>query len=167
MPCLPELGIVKGMSAPERQDQQVDVLIIGAGLSGIAAAYYLKARCPTKSFAILEERRAIGGTWDLFRYPGIRSDSDMYTLGYSFRPWRSHKAMADGPLILRYLQDTVAEHGIEGAIRFGHRVTRASWSSADALWTVEAEVGSPKTLVRFRCGFLFVCSGYYDHGAGY
>ena len=117
------------------------MLIVGAGLSGIGAACFVKAHCPTKSFAILEERHTLGGTWDLFRYPGIRSDSDMYTLGYSFRPWSSNRSIADGPSILQYLRDTAEEHGIDRTIRFGHRVRRALWSSADALWTVEAEVG--------------------------
>jgi monooxygenase len=150
-----------------QQTQHVDVLIVGAGLSGIGAAYYLQAHCPTKSFAILEERHTLGGTWDLFRYPGVRSDSDMYTLGFSFRPWRSDKSIADGPSILRYLQVTAEEHEIDRSIRFDHRVTCTSWSSADALWTVEAEVGSERTPVRYTGRFLFVCSGYYDYAEGY
>src|SRR6185295_2523611 len=109
-----------------------DVLVVGAGLSGIGAGYHLQKNCPGKTFAILEGRDSIGGTWDLFRYPGIRSDSDMYTLGYSFRPWREAKAIADGPSILQYVRDTAREYGIDQKIRFNHRVQRASWSSRDA-----------------------------------
>jgi monooxygenase len=145
----------------------VDVLIVGAGLSGIGAAYHLQQRCPSKSFAILEGRDAIGGTWDLFRYPGIRSDSDMYTLGYAFKPWREQKAIADGASILSYVRETARENGIDSKIRFGHRAVRASWSSADATWTVEAERGPAKELVRITCSFLYMCSGYYDYAAGY
>src|SRR5919198_2867274 len=115
--------------------EHVDVLIVGAGLSGICAAYYLQTRCPTKNYAILEGRSAIGGTWDLFRYPGVRSDSDMYTLGYSFRPWREAKAIADGPAILNYIRETAVEYGVDQKIRYGHRVRRAYWSSEDARWT--------------------------------
>ena len=121
-----------------------DVLIIGAGLSGIGAAYYLQERCPGKSYAILEGRSAIGGTWDLFRYPGIRSDSDMHTLGYDFKPWEERKAIADGPSILRYVRETAAENGIDRHIRFNRKVRAASWNSEDALWTVTAEI--PKTV---------------------
>jgi monooxygenase len=150
--------------------EHFDVLIVGAGLSGIGAGYHLQTKCPAKSFAILEGRDAIGGTWDLFRYPGIRSDSDMFTLGYSFKPWTEPKAIADGPRILNYVQETAAENGIDSKIRFGHRVKRASWSSAEARWTVEAEritgEGATET-VRFTCGFLFMCSGYYRYEAGY
>lgn len=152
-----------GTGAPSH----VDVLIVGAGLSGIGAGCQLQASCPGKSFAILEGRETIGGTWDLFRYPGIRSDSDMYTLGYSFRPWRGGKVFADGPSILQYIKDTAEEHGITDRIRFGHRVTRASWSSADARWTVEAEVGPERRPVRLTCGFLYMCSGYYDYDTGH
>lgn len=144
-----------------------DVLIIGAGLSGIGAGCHLTMKCPGKTFAILEARDAIGGTWDLFRYPGIRSDSDMFTLGYSFRPWLEAKAIADGASILQYVRDTAADYGVDRKIRFGHRVRRASWSSADALWTVEAECGPDNREVRFTCGFLLTCSGYYDYASGY
>src|SRR5205807_4930664 len=118
--------------------EHVDVLIIGAGLSGIGAAHHIQSAFPDRSYAILEARDTIGGTWDLFRYPGVRSDSDMYTLGYRFRPWTEAKAIADGPAILSYVRATAAEAGITGHIRFGHRVTRASWSGEDARWTVEA-----------------------------
>src|SRR3954467_5643710 len=116
----------------------VDVLIVGAGLSGIGAGHHLQAECPGRTYAILEARDAIGGTWDLFRYPGIRSDSDMYTLGYRFRPWEDAKAIADGPSIRAYVRETARDHGIEERVRFGHRAVRASWSSQDARWTVEA-----------------------------
>jgi cation diffusion facilitator CzcD-associated flavoprotein CzcO len=142
-----------------------DVLIVGAGLSGIGAAVHLQQRCPDRSYAILEGRDAIGGTWDLFRYPGIRSDSDMYTLGYAFRPWRQQNAIADGPSILKYVRDTARDHGVDRAIRYGHSVKRASWSSADAKWTVEAEHGGATQ--RFTCSFLFLCGGYYKYSAGY
>ena len=144
-----------------------DVLIVGAGLSGIGAGYHLQANCPGKTYAILEGREAIGGTWDLFRYPGIRSDSDMYTLGYSFRPWREAKAIADGPSILKYVRDTAHDHDIERHIRFGHQVKRASWSSEDAAWTVEVARGPDKEVVTLSCGFLFMCGGYYDYAEGY
>jgi monooxygenase len=113
------------------QDEHVDVLIVGAGLSGIGAGYHLQHNCPTKSFVILEGRGTIGGTWDLFRYPGIRSDSDMFTLGYSFKPWTEPKAIADGPRILNYVRETAADNGIDQKIRFNHRVKRASWSTPD------------------------------------
>jgi monooxygenase len=143
------------------QREHVDVLVVGAGISGIGAAYHLQTSCPDRTYAILEARDDIGGTWDLFRYPGIRSDSDMYTLGYSFKPWTDPKAIADAPSILAYLRETAREHGIDGKIRFRQRVTRASWSSADARWTVETERAA------FTCNFLFMCSGYYDYAAGY
>jgi monooxygenase len=147
--------------------EHFDVLIVGAGLSGIGAGYHLQSRCPGHSFAILEGRERIGGTWDLFRYPGVRSDSDMFTLGYSFRPWQQAKAIADGPAILKYVQDTAREHGIDRKIRFGHRVVRASWSTADAAWTVDVERGAAKEPARLSCNFLFMCSGYYRYAEGY
>ena len=147
--------------------EHFDVLIIGAGLSGIGAACHLVMRCPGKTFALLEARETIGGTWDLFRYPGIRSDSDMYTLGYSFRPWSEAKAIADGPSILRYVRETAEAHGVDRHIRFSHRVTRIAWSSEEAAWTVEAERGPDRQPVQFTCGFLYTCSGYYDYSGGY
>ena len=147
--------------------EHFDVLIVGGGLSGIGAGYHLQANCPRKTYAILEGRDAIGGTWDLFRYPGVRSDSDMFTLGYAFRPWKEAKAIADGPSILNYIRQTAADHGIDRKIRYGHRVTRAAWSSADAAWTVEAERGAARETVRFTCNFLFMCSGYYNYAQGY
>jgi monooxygenase len=144
-----------------------DVIVIGGGLSGIGAGYHLQTYCPGRRWTILEGRDAIGGTWDLFRYPGIRSDSDMYTLGYRFRPWRDPKAIAEGPAILDYVRDTAREHGIDRHVRLGHRVTRAEWSSADARWTVEAEVGPERRPARFTCGFIYACTGYYDYERGY
>ena len=147
--------------------EHFDVLIIGAGLSGIGAACHLVMRCPGKSFALLEARGTIGGTWDLFRYPGIRSDSDMYTLGYSFHPWTDAKAIADGPAILQYVRDTAAVYGVDSKIRFNHCVTRIAWSTENAEWSVEAEQGAERTPVRFTCGFLYTCSGYYDYAGGY
>jgi cation diffusion facilitator CzcD-associated flavoprotein CzcO len=146
--------------------EHVDVLIVGAGLSGIGAACHLQRRCPGKSYAILEARDAIGGTWDLFRYPGIRSDSDMYTLGYSFKPWREERSIAGGETILDYIRETAQENGIDGKIRFGHRVVSASWSSADAGWTVTAE-RADGAVVRLTCGFLYACTGYYRYDEGY
>jgi monooxygenase len=144
----------------------VDVLIVGAGLSGIGAAHHLQAAFPARTYAILEARDAIGGTWDLFRYPGVRSDSDMFTLGYRFRPWTEAKAIADGPSILGYVRATAAEAGIDKHIRFGHRVTRASWSGEQARWTVEAELPGGGT-VALTCNFLLMCSGYYRYDRGY
>jgi monooxygenase len=145
--------------------EHVDVLIVGAGLSGIGAAHHIQSAFPGRTYAILEAREASGGTWDLFRYPGVRSDSDMHTLGYRFRPWTQAKVIADGPSILRYVRDTAEEAGIDRHIRYGHRVEQASWSTEDARWTVEAvHDGSP---VRLTAGFLYVCSGYYHYDAGY
>jgi cation diffusion facilitator CzcD-associated flavoprotein CzcO len=147
--------------------EHFDVLVVGAGISGIGAGYHLQRSCPDRTYAILEARDDIGGTWDLFRYPGIRSDSDMYTLGYSFKPWTSPRAIADGWSILEYLHATAKEHGIDRKIRLRHRVKRASWSTEEARWTVEAERGERKEAVRFTCNFLFMCSGYYDYAQGY
>ncbi len=150
----------------ETGTEHFDVLIVGAGLSGIGAAHHLQRQRPRDSFAILEAREAIGGTWDLFRYPGIRSDSDMHTLGYRFRPWVEQKAIADGDSILRYVCETAREAGIDRKIRFDRRVVDASWSSAEARWTVTAEsaAGERETLT---ASFLWMCSGYYDYEAGY
>jgi cation diffusion facilitator CzcD-associated flavoprotein CzcO len=145
--------------------EHVDVMIVGAGLSGIGAACQLSMACPNKSFAILEGRDAIGGTWDLFRYPGVRSDSDMYTLGYRFRPWRDAKAIADGPAILNYIRDTASEFGVDKEILYGHRVKQASWSSDDARWTVDVQTRDSAT--QFTCNFLYLCTGYYDYENGY
>jgi monooxygenase len=146
-------------------NDHVDVLIVGAGLSGIGAAHHLQASVPGKTYAILEARDVIGGTWDLFRYPGVRSDSDMHTLGYRFRPWTQAKAIADGPSILQYVRETAADAGIGEHIRFGHRMIRAEWSSAAARWTVQAGHGTET--VTMTCGFLLMCSGYYRYDEGY
>lgn len=138
----------------------VDVLIIGAGLSGIGAAHHLQTLQPAKTYAILEARSRLGGTWDLFKYPGVRSDSDMHTLGYSFKPWTNPKAIADGSAILDYIQETADEAGIASHIHYNERVTKARWSSPDARWTVEAAT-------TWTCQFLYCCSGYYDYAGGY
>jgi monooxygenase len=145
--------------------EHIDVLIVGAGISGIDAAYHLQRRCPGRSWTILEARDAIGGTWDLFRYPGIRSDSDMYTLGFPFRPWRGDRAIVDGAAIRAYVEDTARHYGIDREIRFGHKVRRADWSSAEARWTVEVEAAGDTRVL--TASFLFLCSGYYDYDSGY
>jgi len=147
--------------------EHFDVVVVGAGLSGIGAGYFLQRDCPERSYVILEGRERSGGTWDLFRYPGIRSDSDMYTLGYSFRPWTQAKAIADGPSILRYLDETARDHGIDRHIRHQHRVVAASWSTPDARWTVGIERGPGRERVELTCNFLFMCTGYYNYAAGY
>jgi cation diffusion facilitator CzcD-associated flavoprotein CzcO len=143
-----------------------DVVIIGAGLSGIGTACHLQRRCPARSFVLLEGRGDIGGTWDLFRYPGVRSDSDMHTLGYSFKPWVADQAIADAASIMTYLRETVAEHRLMPHIRFGHRVTRATWNTATSNWTLEVatEAGAD---VAVTCNFLSVCAGYYSYKAGH
>ena len=153
--------------------EHFDVVVVGAGISGIGAGYHLQAMSPDRSYVILEGRADIGGTWDLFRYPGVRSDSDMHTLGYSFKPWTSEKAIADGPSILAYLRETVSEFGIDRHIRFGHLATNAEWSSDDARWTVTATDISTDTSTtggerrEFTCNYLFMCSGYYSYKAGH
>ncbi|MGS2616716.1 flavin-containing monooxygenase [Micromonospora sp. LZ34] len=145
----------------------VDVLIVGAGLSGIGAACHLRRTCPDKTYAVLEARDAIGGTWDLFRYPGVRSDSDMFTLGYSFKPWTDPKAIADGDAIRDYVRETAREYAVTEHIRFHHRVVRAEWDSATARWTVHARRDDTAEDVALTCSFLFTCSGYYRYDAGY
>ncbi|MVF12787.1 NAD(P)/FAD-dependent oxidoreductase [Ketobacter sp. MCCC 1A13808] len=145
----------------------IDVLIVGAGLSGIGAARHLQKICPKKTYAILEARDAIGGTWDLFRYPGIRSDSDMFTLGYSFKPWNNPKSIADGEDIRHYIEETARENNIERNIRFGHKVISASWDSDQALWTVQVQrVDEPQPL-QIQCNFFIGCTGYYNYDKGY
>jgi len=152
---------------PRMSTEHFDVVIIGAGLSGIGAAYRLQTRCRGKRYVILESRDAIGGTWDLFRYPGVRSDSDMFTLGYPFRPWKEAAAIAGGPAILKYVRETAQEYGIDRSIRFQHRVLSALWSSEDARWLVDAQVGEEHRKVQYSCNFLYGCTGYYRYGAGY
>ncbi|MCC2979275.1 flavin-containing monooxygenase [Sphingomonas sp. IC4-52] len=145
--------------------EHVDVIIVGAGLSGVGAAHHLQQRCPDRSYLILEARQGMGGTWDLFRYPGIRSDSDMHTLGYNFRPWTKAKAIADGPSIREYIEETARDAGIDRRIRFGHRVTGLEWSTPEARWTVS--VDGPQGPTSFTCSFLHMCSGYYDYEQGH
>jgi len=147
--------------------KHVDVLIVGAGLSGIAAGHYIQKRCPTKSFEILEAREAIGGTWDLFRYPGVRSDSDMYTLGYSFRPWTGEKSIADGEDILQYLKDTAEDEGLNDKIRYKRKVVASDWSSDAQHWTVQVEDTTSGERLTYTTSFLFMCTGYYDYDEGY
>ena len=153
------------MAVSKADGAHVDVLIVGAGISGVDAAYRLKTRCPSKSWLILEARERVGGTWDLFRFPGVRSDSDMYTLSFPFRPWRSDQAIVDGASIRQYVEETARECGIAEHIRFGRKVVRATWSSADRLWTVEAERDGKRE--RVTCAFLYFASGYYDYALGY
>lgn len=146
---------------------EVDIIIVGAGLSGISAAYHLQKHCPGKTYLILESRDAIGGTWDFFRYPGVRSDSDMYTLGYSFEPWGGGKTFSDGPSIRDYVNKTSDKYRITENIRFGSKVKRADWSSDDAMWKIEVEALDSKTPVYYSCNFMFSCSGYYDYEQAY
>jgi len=153
------------MAVSKPDESHRDVMIVGAGISGVDAAYHLQRRCPDKSWLILEGRERIGGTWDLFRYPGVRSDSDMFTLGFPFRPWPSDQAIVDGSAIRQYVEDTAREFGIVDRIRFGHQVKSASWSSDDARWTIEAECQGETR--RFTCAFLFLASGYYDYASGH
>jgi cation diffusion facilitator CzcD-associated flavoprotein CzcO len=144
-----------------------DVLIVGAGISGIGAAYHLRKKLPSKTFAILEARETIGGTWDLFRYPGIRSDSDLHTFGYAFKPWTSENAIADGHEILAYLRETVDENDLSGHIRLGHKLRSADWSAADARWTVTVERAATGEVATLTCGILFSAAGYYDYAGGF
>jgi monooxygenase len=145
--------------------EHFDVIIVGAGISGISAAWHLQDRCPSKSYAVLERRADLGGTWDLFRYPGIRSDSDMYTLGFRFRPWTGRQAIADGKPIFDYIKSTAAMYGIDKHIRFNHGVTGADWSSRDNRWVLRVVTDGTETTI--SCSFLFLCSGYYNYQQGY
>jgi monooxygenase len=155
------------LTANEGPSEHLDVLIVGAGLSGIGAAHHLQEAFPGRAYSIFEAREDLGGTWDLFRYPGIRSDSDMHTLGYRFRPWTNSKTIADGTAILEYVRETAREGGIDRKIRFGHRVVRAEWSSEEARWTVVAERVESGERVLVTCAYLWVCSGYYRYDEGF
>ena len=147
--------------------EHFDVVVVGAGISGIGAGYHLQTMSANRSYVILEGRDDIGGTWDLFRYPGVRSDSDMHTLGYSFKPWTAEKSIADGPSILQYLRDTVRQFGIDRHIRFGHQIASAEWSTEHAQWTVNGQRKDTGEAITFTCGYLFMCSGYYSYKGGY
>ena len=147
--------------------EHVDVVVVGAGLSGIGAGYHLQTMSPDRSYVILEGRDSLGGTWDLFKYPGIRSDSDMHTLGFSFKPWTEAKSIADGPSILQYLKQTVAQFGIDKHIRYGQLVTKAQWSTDDAQWTVTSTNKATGASNTITCSFLFMCSGYYSYKKGH
>ena len=144
-----------------------DVLIVGAGLSGIGAAAHLQRRSPGRSYQILEMREAMGGTWDLFRYPGIRSDSDMHTLGFNFKPWKAQKAIADGPAIREYIHETADEYGVNPHIRYGHKVVSAAWDSDTAQWTVEVKVKGKRQKQKLTCNWLHMCAGYYNYEKGF
>src|SRR5271155_1579828 len=145
--------------------EHLDVVIVGAGISGVSAAWHLQDRCPTKSYTILERRDDLGGTWDLFKYPGIRSDSDMFTLGFRFKPWLSAQSIADGASIKSYIREAVVENGIARHIRYGHRVLAADWSDADNRWTVTVENDGQRREI--TCSFLFACTGYYNYDEGF
>ena len=152
---------------PRTSIEHFDVLIIGAGISGIGAGHHLQKNCPEKSFAILEGRDSHGGTWDLFRYPGIRSDSDMYTFGYSFKPWTNPKSIAAAQPILDYLGEAICENNLQKKIRFNHQLKKASWDNASASWTVEIACGEDRPTVIMRCNFLFMCTGYFNYSQAY
>ncbi|MEM7768214.1 MAG: NAD(P)/FAD-dependent oxidoreductase [Pseudomonadota bacterium] len=149
------------------ETKHFDVLIVGAGLSGIGAAVHLQRECPDKTYAILEGRASMGGTWDIFRYPGIRSDSDMHTLGYNFKPWNAAKAIADGPAILDYIHETAAEFRVEDHIRYSHLVTDADWDSSTATWTVTATQGETGETVQYTANVVLMCAGYYSYKQGH
>jgi cation diffusion facilitator CzcD-associated flavoprotein CzcO len=149
------------------ESEYFDVVIVGAGLSGIGAACHLQSDCPDKSYVILEGRESMGGTWDLFRYPGIRSDSDMHTLGYKFKPWRESKAIADGPAILNYINETASEYDVDRNIRYRHSVVKAEWASDDACWTLEVHRSDSNRRLHIRCNMILMCAGYYRYEHGY
>ena len=154
-------------SPPLHSPESFDVVIVGAGISGIDAAYRLQTECPDKSYTVLEARNVLGGTWDLFRYPGVRSDSDMHTLGFPFNPWHGEESIANGDAIRDYIGDTARRFGIDARIKFGHRLLRATWSSNDARWHLDVQVSGGESRVRCSCRFLLMCSGYYDYARGY
>ena len=145
----------------------VDVIIMGAGLSGIGAACHLQRNCPDKTYIILEARNSMGGTWDLFRYPGIRSDSDMYTLGYNFKPWTNPKVIADGPSILSYIKETAQEYKVESKIKYNTKVTEIRWSTKDTLWSVHCLNTKTNETAVYTCNYLESCLGYYKYEKGY
>jgi len=147
--------------------EHFEVIIIGAGLAGVGAAVHLQKHCPGKRYLILEGRESMGGTWDLFRYPGIRSDSDMHTLGYNFKPWIAEKAIAEGPAILNYIHEAASENGVSEHIRYSQKVTKASWSSEQARWNLEVASGPDAEPATFTCKFLLSCAGYYRYTEGY
>jgi cation diffusion facilitator CzcD-associated flavoprotein CzcO len=149
------------------EENDFDVIVVGAGISGIGSAYRLQKECPDRSFVILEGRPNLGGTWDLFRYPGIRSDSDMHTLGFSFKPWKAAKSIADGPAILEYLEETVDEFGIKEKIKFNHHVSAAEWSNKKARWVLKVSNSETGEMIEYTCNFLLMCSGYYSYKSGY
>lgn len=148
-------------------DNHFDVIVVGAGISGIGAAYHLQTMSPKSTYQILEGRADFGGTWDLFRYPGIRSDSDMHTLGYRFKPWTADKSIADGPRILDYLRETITENSIDKKIRYNQQVTKAQWSSEDSRWSLTVTDKVSDEVKTFTCGYLFMCSGYYSYKQGF
>lgn len=155
------------MNTNKSNEYHQDVIIVGAGLSGICAGHYLQTKCPQHRYTILEMRGAIGGTWDLFRYPGIRSDSDMYTLGYAFRPWQDAKSVTNGSTILQYIRDTAKDEGIDQKIRYNQKITAAEWSSAQARWIVQVTHTQTGQTIQYTCNFLWMCSGYYNYRQGY
>ena len=151
----------------EDSQSHFNVVVVGAGISGIGAGYHLQKQCPNKSFVILEGRESFGGTWDLFRYPGIRSDSDMHTMGYRFKPWIDEKFIADGPSILNYLEETISENNLGYKIRYQHKVLTSSWSSSTSKWTLEVKNLTSGITESFTCNFLMMCGGYYNYDEGY
>jgi len=163
----PDARLLTSVSRVNSERQYFDVIVVGAGISGIGAAYHLQTMSPDRTFQILEGRASFGGTWDLFRYPGVRSDSDMHTLGYRFKPWKADKSIADGPAILDYLAETIEENGIASKIRYNQHVTKAEWSSADNRWTLTVVNKVDESTSKIECNYLFMCSGYYSYKQGY
>jgi cation diffusion facilitator CzcD-associated flavoprotein CzcO len=151
----------------ETEQSNFDVIVVGAGISGIGAGYHLQEQCPNKSFVILEGRETFGGTWDLFRYPGVRSDSDMHTMGFRFKPWIDERFIADGSSIMNYLDETISENNLKDKIRYQCKVISSSWSSSESKWTLEVENSSSGTINKYKCKFLMLCGGYYNYEEGY